>query len=45
MWANQTEDRIILASVVAALQKRMRKFAPIAHKIMLRDSEIPETAV
>jgi len=42
MWANQTEDRYILASVVAALQKRMRKFAPIAHKIMLKDSEIPD---
>jgi len=39
-WANSKEDYIIADAVVAELQKRMKEFLPVAHKIMIEDREI-----
>ena len=39
-WANLKEDNIIADAVVAELQKRMKEFLPVAHKIMIEDKEI-----
>ena len=42
-WADQRDDSIIAYNVIAELQKRLREFTSIAHKIMLKDEEITET--
>lgn len=42
-WADQRDDSIIVFNVIAELQKRLRDFTSIAHKIMLKDAEIPDS--
>jgi len=39
-WADQRDDYIIAFNVMAELQRRLREFTTIAHKVMLKDSEI-----
>ncbi len=39
-WADQRDDSIIAGNVITELQKRLRDFTTIAHKVMLRDSEL-----
>jgi hypothetical protein len=41
-WADQKADNIIAESVLSELQKRMREFLPMAHAIMIKDSELKE---
>ena len=39
-FADEKEGRLIVNSVLAELQKRMREFLPIAHSIMLNEKEL-----
>jgi len=39
-WADQKEDSLIAVSVLAELQKRVNKFLPDAHRIMIKDNEV-----
>jgi len=39
-WADQKADNVIAESVLAEIQKIMRKFLPMAHAIMIKDSEM-----
>lgn len=41
-FANMMDDSKIAAGVIGHLQKRIRDFVSIAHKIMLSDSDIPK---
>lgn len=40
-WADMRDDSKIAADVIGHLQKRIRYFVSIAHKIMLSDSDLP----
>ncbi len=39
-WANSKEDNLIADAVITELQKRMKEFLPVAHKVMIEDKEI-----
>lgn len=41
-WADMREDSKIAADVIGHLQKRIREFVSVAHKVMLGDSELPK---
>lgn len=41
-WADQKSDNIIAESVLAEIQKIMRRFLPMAHTIMIKDGELKE---
>jgi hypothetical protein len=40
-WAALRDDNAIAADVLSRLQKRIKDFVAVAHKVMLKDSEVP----
>jgi len=38
-WADHKDDNIIAENVIGEMQKRLRQFTPIAHKVMLSDKD------
>jgi len=39
-----TDDSLIVDTIFVEFQKRMRKFLPIAHRVMLADEDIPQSS-